>query len=396
MLINAMDYPDLNEAIVAAEPGDRIYVPGVRRWVAPGPSGFVITKSLEIFGDGPGTPGQEDGTTFVPSTSDVFTITSEIGDIGSVHLHDFKIKNTGANDGANGIRCVTPEFSIDSLRLERVTVLSLKNNGFLIDVTDLRLRSFEMTSCLAIDNDGLGLFLKNVKHARLVNSFFSSNKLGGVYSEGNCVAIYAAGMEQNASDLAAIQGQLEIRSCPIARLDACHFELFAQGPDGGSARSVACDIVDGGGAIVIGGCYFTLGNASTFGASVRMQAGVEGPVTLLPNRHTRVKTLSKVVSSSTTGVLLPQFDDGANGTSMGNVGDIEVPASPLGGMIGCPSLRRVGVEPVSIRELRGLLVPSGAGPPTTNVQDGMLFYDTTTPPGLLVRVGGAWKRINTI
>lgn len=400
MLINALDYPNLHEAILAAEPGDRIYVPGVKRWEAPLSLGWVIAKSLEIFGDGVGTPGQPDGTTFVPSGSgsgdNVFTITTEVGEVGSVYLHDFKItKAAGGSDGANGIRCVTPNFDLGSLRLERITVLSRKNHGFLIDGTGSgRLRSVEMTSCGAVLNDGLGLFLKNVEHVRIVNSFFNSNKMGGLYSEASSIAMYVSGLEQNGYDAAAGQGQLQFKSCSIARLDACHFEKFDKVNMVAVPHPIACDIVDGGGAIIIGGCYFTLESTSTFGTSVRMQGAVAGPVDLLPNRHTRVTTLAEVAANSTTGVTLPQFDDGANGTPTGLSGDLQLPSQPLVGMAGCPSLRRVGVAAANFRELRGLLVPSGATPPTTNVQDGMLFYDTSQT-ALLVRVSSAWKRVKT-
>ncbi len=388
MLINAMDYASLNAAIAAAEPGDRIYVPGVRPW----PSGNVLTKSVEIFGDGPGTPGALDGTTFIADNADVFTISSHLGAIGSIHLRDFKIKQSGTLSGGTGIKCVTPGHSVDSLRLERISALGVKSDAFVIDAAGQFVRNLEMTSCLAVSNERLGLLLRNVRLARLVNSFFNSNGHGGVYAENSGVAIYVGGMEQNSKGALASQGQIEVRNCPLARLDACHFELFAQAVN--TNRDIACDIADGGGAIVLGGCYFALDN-STHGTAIRIQAGTKGPVTVLCNRHTRVTTLVEVAANTAVGALLPQFDDGADGTSAGVKGDYLLP-SPPGGMVGCTSVRRVGVPGPDQLVLRGLLVPSGTTPPTTNVQDGMLFFETDqSPPALLVRVAGAWRRVLT-
>jgi hypothetical protein len=85
MLLNVADFPDqspdggldpLQAALNESRDGDRIYLPGSLRYRAPA-GGWEVRKSVEIFGDGPGSadiaPETNSGTILhphSPSTSD--------------------------------------------------------------------------------------------------------------------------------------------------------------------------------------------------------------------------------------------------------------------------------------------------------------------------------------
>ena len=56
MLINALDYATIQDAVAAAQDGDRLYFPGVKTWLVPA-GGLVIQRNIEVFGDGPSNPG---------------------------------------------------------------------------------------------------------------------------------------------------------------------------------------------------------------------------------------------------------------------------------------------------------------------------------------------------
>src|SRR5947207_797085 len=53
MLLNVLDFPDPGTALLCAQHGDRMYLPGGFTFEAP-PDGWTLNKSLELFGDGPG------------------------------------------------------------------------------------------------------------------------------------------------------------------------------------------------------------------------------------------------------------------------------------------------------------------------------------------------------
>src|SRR5688572_6446928 len=94
MLVNAMDYDTIELALQAAQNGDRLYFPS-KVWVVP-VGGLVITRNIELFGDGASNPGDDFGTTFVPAdnNSDVIVFAPEPGvELQSVYLHDFKVRD---------------------------------------------------------------------------------------------------------------------------------------------------------------------------------------------------------------------------------------------------------------------------------------------------------------
>ena len=149
-----LDFADLTAAIAAASDGDRIYLPGVKRWRAPA-GGWQITKSLQIFGDGPGDPGTRIGTVLEPAAlgSDAFVLTPPAGAnaLGPVYLHDLMIANREAvtPDGKNAINIpLAPSQTLHSLRLERVAVINMSLEGlYLSSVARLTMKKVTVGAC---------------------------------------------------------------------------------------------------------------------------------------------------------------------------------------------------------------------------------------------------------
>lgn len=406
MLINVLDYPNLQAAVDAATDGDRVYLPAVFTYSAPF-GGLKITKSLELFGDGPGLSSDglvstnTTGTTIVPAneTDDAIVVDATSLAIASIFIHDLKVKvTTPSTAGNHGIRFITGTHEIGAVRVERVNVLDiggavLAKNG--IHVEGSGAGSIGMVAIVASGIrgcGGLGLLLKNVRHARVVNSHLNGNKGGGARCEQSGVAFYAAGLDDNASDAGATQGQLFFTNAHIARVDGCHFEHFDK-VAGSDARRIACDIDASGGGAVLGGNNMGLSDPPAVDSTgIRVRASGNGPVTILPNHFKRVKNMVVVDTGAAACVVLPQFDDERT-TGAPSTGEITLPGPPNAGLVGCPSIRRI--DQPNADALRGLLVPSGPTDPTVGVMDGMFFFNTAS--GVLrARIGGAWKTVKTL
>ena len=99
MLLNVKDFPSVQAALDAAAEGDRIYLPGNGAgtvYSPPPTSAWKITKSLEIFGDGPGEPGSERGTSLKRGSASnlpIFEITPAAGssELGTVVIRGMKL-----------------------------------------------------------------------------------------------------------------------------------------------------------------------------------------------------------------------------------------------------------------------------------------------------------------
>lgn len=125
MLPNVLDFPSVEAALAAAQDGDRVYFPGTGSpYLVPlgtDSSGWVVNRSLELFGDGRGTPSSTRATILVAqSGSDNHVLALDatgaqpdaggLRSLANVYIHDLRILGTltsGARDGGSAI-CFNP------------------------------------------------------------------------------------------------------------------------------------------------------------------------------------------------------------------------------------------------------------------------------------------------
>ena len=402
MLINVLDYldssgvPNVQAALDDANDGDRVHLPGIQvtgaPYKSPATGPWMIRRSIEVFGDGAGHVGKSGGTTIVPGGSfDVFCI--EPPDPGPsrieyVHLHDFKITVALAT-GDNGIHVKTAQVrSVGEVRIERVRVLNLGGNGFVFEGSDEYGGAIErvyLVACGAFGCGGKGLLLKRVDQATAVRYGSNACANGGTLVEGTGAAFYRSSWENNPPP----NPQLMFNSARCAIVDAGHFE------DAGGSAEVACLMDASGGAAWVGASSFSYPSGPPFGETVGLKTTgtvSDGPICIAPNHHARVKTLIEVVQGTFGAVVMPQF---TNQQAMGGIvvpGGIVLPATSAGnpGLLASPTISRL---PAGAREFAGLILPAMGSEPTWAVQDGMLYYDSTSNQRLRARIAGAWKTV---
>jgi hypothetical protein len=198
-------------ALDAARPGDKIYLPGLARqgdsgdflYQAPA-NGWKINKSIEVFGDGPGHPGTNDGTVVVPGGSgspyDVFVIEPSGEAIEYAFLHDFKITQRVTQDGAHGLKATTLNYPIRHLRFERITVLNMGVMAIAFeawDLDDAPIERLVMFNCSGSLSDDLGAHFDNVRHAVVVRCGVFTNAKGGWLVGHSAVYFYQSTFENN-------------------------------------------------------------------------------------------------------------------------------------------------------------------------------------------------------
>jgi len=410
MLLNVLDFATPQAALDAAVDGDAVYFPGIQFPTQPTyvqSGGFRITKSLEIYGDGPGDVAAYTGTVFQAAGEGepVFVIEPpDPGTIVSVVLRDFKIK-TPPTTGVEGIRCVLgANQTVESLRLERINVLEVGGAGFRIEGVSLdggQIRMLAMLDCVAYRARGYGAILKQVASARLVRTVMNDNgrgdpegggTAGGMLCEASGVALYLPAFDVAATDPVspASEPQLTFLNARIARVDAGHFENFS--------RTVVAEAVrfqGAGGAAVFGAS--NLANLDPPGPStglVVVEGGTPenrpaGPVVVLPNSHTRVQPdLIQVDAGAADVTLLPQFNDPRVDATT-ETGAILLPANPEnGGTLAMPYVRRIQASDSPA----ALIIQSATADSVSGLVDGMLLYRSDTNQ-LRVRVGGSWRKV---
>lgn len=151
MLLNVLDFPSVEAALAAAQDGDRVYFPGTGSpYLVPlgtASSGWVVNRSLELFGDGRGVPSSTLRTILVAqSGSDNHVLTLDAADVqpdagglrslANVYIHDLRILGTltpAARDGGSAIRFNSAEANkLDQFRLERVAISQM--GGVAVDL----------------------------------------------------------------------------------------------------------------------------------------------------------------------------------------------------------------------------------------------------------------------
>jgi hypothetical protein len=222
VLLNVADFGDIASTVAAASDGDRIYIPGYRRWAAPA-GGIQVTKSLEIFGDGPGDPGIRLGSVVEPAAlgEDVFVIHPAEGSdpVGPVYLHDLMIagrEGGPARDGRYGIRISGAE----AVRLDRVTIINMSGTG--VEVNGAT--QVVMTNVFPSHCEDAGTRLASVDLALLTSCFWGDDLGSGLDAYGSGCVILSSNFESNRPAPKVSYGSLRLESCPIAVVSGCRFE----------------------------------------------------------------------------------------------------------------------------------------------------------------------------
>lgn len=414
MLLNALDYAGLQEALDAAQDGDRIYVPsGV--WRTPNTGAFRVSKSVEIFGDGAGAAAGQTGTVFVPSAAgmDVFSVEPGLAELRRVYFHNFKI-DYNVDDPLNpirprrGISCDTPA-SVGTVRCEGLFILNTISDA--IHVVGSNAGVIEQVAVFACTCGGagggglggFGAYISYVRRLTTLRSEFGACVAGGIYCDNGCASLYATGFELNgdasATAPAIAMRSLHLKTCDIAVVESCRFENFYYG-----SPAVACRIEQCRGAVQAVAGLFILGNippATT--PSVRF--GIEvtagsGPVTVLENYFARVSPHLIAMDPSALGVYVSsQRDFVENGTTY-TEGNVLLPGlGSNGGMLAAPFVRRSFIRPDGSDpdDRVGVLCPAmfTDGGPTGVTQDGMLYFEVDTGE-LKARIQGQWRVIVVI
>ena len=412
MLLNALDFADLTAAIAAASDGDRIYLPGVKRWRAPA-GGWQITKSLQIFGDGPGDPGTRIGTVLEPAAlgSDVFVLTPPAGAnaLGPVYLHDLMIANREAvtPDGKNAINIpLAPSQTLHSLRLERVAVINMSLEGlYLSSVARLTMKKVTVGAC-----HSCGLQLDSVGLAHLTSCSVGNNIDRGLECYYSASAIVTTNVENNPQSGMAFYG------CPIAVANACRFEDAAP-----PQQFVKCDLIDCQGSASVVGSYFTTGIAqapnppfTTIG--IRTDSHCDA-ITIFPNLMTRPNPTMIAFAEINRGCTVwPQRQDSGGINQNAKIllpiqpQDPTNPFQPVdqrpnGWLLADPT---IGLASNDVADtVAGIVVPSLiALPPKNDIPVGVVLYRPPHAPllpglpietdpqwGLRLVINNQWRRI---
>lgn len=391
MLINVLDFlgvdgaPDVAAAIATASDGDRIYFPGVRPYDAPA-GGWRISKSLELFGDGPGSSGSAIRPSPV-ATDAVFILDPPINpkapsqnlELPHVYIHDLRITSSivGVRTGQQGIRFESAATKkLSELRLERLSIswlggAGVQLHGFDADgggVVGVGVFDCEISSC-----GQQGVSLSAAWAVRFVRAVIRSNQLQGIKIRGQEIACYGCLFEDNCAgggdaQVSAYDDAATPSAMQICRVDACVFRRSTAGPPFVGLRLRQFE-----GGVCIGGCSFEQPSGAVGGVGIEFAAQANdkrGAPQLLPNRFKNVATAIAVSQAAPLRAfaMFPQYCD------------------PLATVIQCPSLTNdapVGVPAAngpSSNKVAGLLVPRYDADPGSNMQLGALAYRSDSDP----------------
>lgn len=421
MLINVADYPRVDVALEAAKDGDRVYFPGTGTpYVVPSdivdPRGWVIDKSLEIFGDGPGYPGSSKGTILMPTPGTdhhVLTIDSQAAghEIVQTCIRDLAIVGSASGrDGGSAIRYNTAHgYKLGNLRLERLCISNMAG-AILNQQTNERSGGIDLRGAYGTNEDsainyvqlfdldssncgGPGVAFQNAYGVEVRGSHFASNGAegflvtsngqstqDGVGFGGGVFSFHACRFESNAGT-----GQLAINIPGGARVDGCTFRQFGASP--------ACLLSDIIGGVTVSGCRFESG-----GTGIKLNLVLNtriGGVIILPNRFVSV-TIAVDVSAAVPVdglAVYPQYCDPLTTV-------MTLPADFGNGTVG--SATQNGPSGYSIG---GLIVPAYASDPTgvggnlhSSAQVGMVVLVGRGGSPVLRTLQGVsnWKTITTI
>lgn len=231
-MLDVRDYATPAAAITAARDGDRVYFPSPGPYAAP-PGGFVISRCIEIFGDGPGR-GVDGASSIVPDRNgNAFVIDSTVA-LQNIHLHDLLIIRTGSASGTRAaLRATLPDQgtqTLSGLRLERVSFVNLAADAIRLDGGARNaILLVTISDCEVNTAGGSGVVLRRLTTATIRDGYYHDCRDFGLLAEGAGVRLLGPAFEHNqlggtSNDYHA---QVRLKLCHGFTLVGCHFEEFA-------------------------------------------------------------------------------------------------------------------------------------------------------------------------
>lgn len=381
LLPNGSPRVTLQHVFDIANDGDQIYFPYLDAslpYQAP-LGGIRVTKSLEVFGDGPGLRGTDRGSTIHAPDDDgpVFQI---VPPNGGITIRDLHLRRVGGGTGPAIAGQITSSGQLVSdLRLSGLLIEDFAADGIHIAGLDPGSNAFVGLSAVDVQVlgcGGAGIRLENVLDAYLLSVTLENNQKSGLVATACGVALYVCAFRSNslAGGLGTNEGNLLLDSCSIASVDGCHFNDFDL-----SAIKKACVLLNCGGGSVRGGNFAT-GNSGSGAQGIVIAGAGSGPVAIVTNRFKDVPVMIEA-SQARDIVVFGIYDENGNGT-------LSLPTSPNNGLFGSPQV----ICGTGNNRITGLIVPSGSTNPNANLQPGMLAYNTSDQ-ALRAYVDGFWKDV---
>ena len=306
-------YATVEAAISAASPGDRIYIKK-GTYTAPA-GGYVISKSLEIFGDGPGgavfagTPGTLlEGA--VGSTTPVIKIDVDGNPdaaLRNVYIHDLQITQLTSNGGIpapfdtmnSGVYCkiTSSSKSLGDFHLARLFIYGMGGDGIHLEGLDgdHNPQIVSIEDCVADFNSNNGLYMLYSNATAIRGGDFGGNYHKGIHaSECPYITIVEAVAESNehsgtgvATDT-FVPSQVFMEGCNGFLMSGCDIEGFTNGGTG-SVVGIAVNSLGG----YIGSNSFYDNSALTGSTGIYVGYTSQG-ITVGPNQFTHVDKMIQV------------------------------------------------------------------------------------------------------
>ena len=407
MILNVADYLSVQSAFDAAVDGDSVYFPAIAPWIAP-PQGWAVSKSLEIYGDGPGDLANGLGTILKPATTpsggvqptgDVLILTPARSRLENVTVKDLTIVGQG-NAPRYGIRFSPGTSQLSGLRLERLIISGMGTAGISLignnvqgqDVVSVFMSRVEVLDCAGVGVDLLAAFQvymdrctlarngKGGSYPQWANPILGASQLNGYQSQ---VAMYFCELDGTGAIGAGGSGlappPLSLQAGTLARVDTCRFLGFAS-----AGRAVR--FADPGIIACIGASDFELSSYASAALGIEVPATAQGfpsMILILPNRFAGLGKAVAIASGARMVTVFPQAYIPVSGSQPPT---IDLPAFANDAPFALPSLANPSGNSVA-----GLLLPSYTSDPPTSLPSGTLYYNA----GLRVLVDGQWKVAQT-
>ncbi len=233
-LRDVRDYPSPAAAIAAAADGDRIYFPSPGPYVAP-PGGWRISKSLELFGDGPGDGTIAGASSIVPDASgNAFVLDSTVT-LVNIALHDLLVVGAAGAKGRRApVRLTQSDLgthTLSGLRIERVEFVAVAGDAILLDGGARNaIMQVSITDCEINSAGGNGVTLRNTPVTSLRGGYIHDCRGFGLYGEAALgVRLFGVAFEHNQLEGRSNDqdSQLRLKLCHGFTVIGGHFEEFS-------------------------------------------------------------------------------------------------------------------------------------------------------------------------
>jgi len=293
--LNVRDYKSPAAAFAAAHDGDRIYFPSPGPYPAPA-GGFLISKSLEVFGDGPGR-GVNGASSIVPDREgNAFVLDSTVS-VPNVHIHDLLvIRTSGVPATRAALRTTRPDggtSKLVGLRLERVSFVSLGGDAIRLDGgAQSAVLLVTISDCEINSAGGSGIVIVHATTTSIMNGYVHGCREFGLYAEAAGVHLFGVAFEANqqGGTLNDHQPQVRLKLCHGFAAIGCHFEAFAD--DARPARTALAVENCWGGEVT--SCLFILNGGGVPGSRGVLILGGSRDIDVGANSWTFVDTLVAV------------------------------------------------------------------------------------------------------